>query len=160
MGLGRAAAACVARRAPGVRPVSRAGVGEWGQCKLRAGAPGELTRSCGQEELLPSIPPVVGGGQKGGVGLGGGIWLYVMGVSCLRVLSLISITVVQSVQCGFQTVNLRQCSVRPYGVLGYRHCMRHFGDGATKFSCHITKLPEKLWPHANPNVRVDATNLV
>ena len=37
---------------------------------------------------------------------------------------------------------------------------RNFGAGSTKFSCHMSKLPEKLWPHVHPDVRVDATTLV
>ena len=41
-------------------------------------------------------------------------------------------------------------------VPGYRH----FGTKATKLKCNMSKLPEKLWQHVHPDVRVDATTLV
>ena len=37
---------------------------------------------------------------------------------------------------------------------------RHFGTIATKLKFHMSKLPEKLWPHVHPDVRVDTTTLV
>ena len=45
-------------------------------------------------------------------------------------------------------------------VRPYHYWYRHFIDGSTKFSCHMSKLPEKLWPHVHPHTRVDATTLV
>ena len=37
---------------------------------------------------------------------------------------------------------------------------RHVGTITTKFSCHMTKLPEKLWPCDHADARVDATTMV